>query len=79
MDWKEELHQMLNKGCSDSDIEDYIDNHPELNGKEIWDFVYEFGAPEGCKGCKHIQMTGMMPCIRCKRRDTLKDYYEPRT
>lgn len=53
-----------------------MDEHPEINGKDIWDYVYELDAPEGCKGCIHIQKSGMYPCNECSRRVVLKDYYE---
>lgn len=78
MEWKKELEAFLEKGRSDSDIEDFCDAHPEVNGKDIWDYVYERSAPECCKRCKYIQMEGMFPCARCSRRVTTKDYYEPR-
>lgn len=77
MDWKDELNKILENGCTDSDVLDFIDEHPEVN-ENIWDYIYEYNAPEGCKGCKHIQMSGWMPCIRCTRRVYLKDYYESR-
>ena len=78
MDWKKELDKLLKKGCSDSDIEDFVDEHPKINGRDIWDYVYEFDAPAGCHGCKHIQMRGMTPCNRCSRIIELTDCYEPR-
>lgn len=78
MDWKEELDKMLENGCTDSDIEDFEDAHPNVNGRDIWDYVFEYNAPKACKGCKHIQMSGLMPCMRCSRCITLKDYYESR-
>ena len=46
--------------------------------KEIWDYVYEHNAPEQCKGCRFIQKSDTMPCIRCSRRIKVKDYYEIR-
>ena len=78
MNWKDELEKILEKGCSDSDIEDFVDEHPEVNGRDIWDYVCEHDAPARCKGCKYIQMYGMAPCIKCSRRVKLKDYYESR-
>lgn len=79
MNWKKDIEMMYKAGCTDSDIEEYIDLHfTELNGKEVWDYVYELDAPQECKGCKHIQMTGMPPCNNCSRRVKLKDYYEER-
>ena len=77
-DWKEEIKSIVEKGCSDSGIEDYIEEHPDLNGKEVWDYVYELGAPDRCKGCEFIQMVGMYPCNNCIRRSCLKDYYKRR-
>ena len=78
MDWKEELKKIIENGCTDSDIEDFIDDNPHVNPKEIWDYVFEHDAPKECKGCKFIQMAGMMPCIKCSRKVNLKDYYENR-
>lgn len=72
------LLKLLKSGCSDSDIEDFINENPNINAKAIWDFVYEYNAPERCKGCKHIQMTGFEPCNRCSRRVLVEDYYEAR-
>lgn len=33
MDWKEELKKIIENGYSDSDIEDFIDNHVGIIGK----------------------------------------------
>lgn len=76
MDWKDELNKILENGCTDSNIEDFVDEHPKVNAKEIWDYMYEYNSPDGCKGCRFIQMSGMMPCIRCTRKVKVKDYYE---
>ena len=78
MNWQEELKKIIENGCTDSDIEDFEIEHPNINGRDIWNYVYEYNAPEGCKGCKHIQMSGLMPCIRCSRKVWLKDFYESR-
>ena len=78
MDWQEELKRMLEKGCSDSDIEDFVTEHPNVDGKVIWDYVFEIDAPEGCKGCEYIQYSGMFPCNKCSRRVEVKDYYKKR-
>lgn len=77
MNWKEELNKILENGCSDSDIEDFIDEHPEIN-ENIWDYVYEYDAPNECKGCKYIQYSGTFPCRNCSRRNSLQDYYKSR-
>ena len=78
MDWKEEVRELVMGRCSDSDIEDYIDAHPDLNGREVWDYICELAAPEACKGCRHIQMSGMYPCDACSRNPKLRDFYEQR-
>lgn len=84
MDWKEPLNKILENGCTDSNIEDFIDfinkhSDVDVNTKEIWDYVYEYNAPEECKGCKFVQLSGMMPCINCLRQNKLKDHYTPRS
>lgn len=76
MNWKEELRLLINNGCTDSAIEDFVDEHPDANGREIWDYVSELHAPDVCRGCKYIQMSGMFPCNKCSRRVVLKDYFE---
>ena len=78
MDWKEELKKILENGCTDSDIEDFIFENKNINVKDIWNYVYEYNAPDVCKGCKYIQHTGMMPCNMCSRVIKVKDYYEQR-
>ena len=77
MSWKDEVNKILDNGCTDSDIEDFIDEHPEVD-ENIWDYVYEYGAPDVCKGCKYIQYSGMFPCSGCSRRVKLVDFYESR-
>lgn len=78
MSWKNELNKLMEEGISDSKIEDFIESHSKINPKEIWDYVYEHNAPEQCKGCRFIQKSDIMPCIRCSRRIKVKDYYEIR-
>ena len=77
MDWKEEISKIVKSGCTDSDIEDYLEAHPDISGQEMWDFVCELRAPEECKGCKHIQMAGTYPCNACHRGKKTKNFYEP--
>lgn len=78
MDWKEELlNKILSKRCTDSDIEDFVDEHPEINAGEIWDYTYDLIAPDSCKGCKYVAMSGTYPCIWCLRHAE-KDFYEKR-
>ena len=76
LEWKKEIDTLLSSGSiTDSDVEDYIRNHPEIRGKDIWNYISELTAPEECKGCVHIQMSGMYPCDVCKRQNILSDYY----
>ena len=77
--WQEELTKILEAGCSDSDVEDFIEDHifpPDVTGKDVWDFVYEYHAPQQCKGCRFIQNEGEFPCNRCSRIVNIKDYYD---
>lgn len=78
MGWQEELKNVVENGCTDSDIEDFVTEHKGVNGKDVWNYVYEYNAPKECKGCKFIQMSGLMPCIKCSRSGRIKDYYEHR-
>ena len=78
MKWKEELNQLLEKGCTDSDIEDFVTTHKRVSGRVIWDYVFESIAPAQCRGCKYIQYLGMHPCTSCSSRVKLKDFYEKR-
>lgn len=33
--WKKEIEQLIqNEKCTDSDVEEFIHNHPNLNGKK---------------------------------------------
>ena len=43
--WQKEVRSLLNKGCSDSDLVDFVESHKSVHGKDIWDFVYEESAP----------------------------------
>lgn len=79
MNWKLKLKNILEAGCTDSDIEDFVESHPEINGRKIWDYVYEYNAPSQCKECKYVQCIGFgLPCTKCSRNDTLVDRYEKR-
>ena len=77
MDWKKELNKLLEKDHTDSDIEDFIDEHPEIR-KLVWDYVYDYIAPMQFKGCKYVQYTGIYPCTNCSRGVILTDYYQRR-
>lgn len=76
--WKTELTELLKHCCSDSDIEDFENEHPAVDGKDIWNYVYEYDAPVKCKGCDHVQQKDTFPCIKCSRINELKDYYKER-
>lgn len=76
--WKAELTKLLKNGCSDSDIEDFANEHPDISGKDIWDYAYECDAPFECQGCDYIQSKNTFPCIKCSRINELKDYYKER-
>ena len=75
---KEELSGLLKSGCTDSDIRQFIQKHPDIAGKDIWNYVSDYYAPEQCKGCKHVQLIGMYPCSCCSVNGTSKNYYEKR-
>lgn len=70
--WKEELSGLLKSGCTDSDIRQFIQKHPDISGKKIWNYVSDYYAPEQCKGCKHVQLIGMYPCSCCSVNGTSK-------
>lgn len=73
---KRQLQEFLERGCSDDDLCDYIEEHG-LNARDVWLFEAELYAPEYCKGCKHILcIYGERPCTRCSRGRT--DMYEKR-
>ena len=78
MFWQEKLEILIKKGCTDSDIEDFISAHTNIKGKDIWEYIYEYDSPVECKGCKHIQKSGTLPCIMCSRKVKTKDFYESR-
>lgn len=77
--WQQELRQIIEKGCTDSVIEDFEDAHPEINGEDIWQFVHELDVPEACKGCVSVGWyPNFSPCNKCVRCAPVKDCYEPR-
>lgn len=77
---KDNLMNLL-ECCSDSDIEDFIDenNLTSDQQKEVWEFVAVYDAPDCCKDCKNaLNYKYDMPCLYCIRPklDFYKDYYE---
>lgn len=79
--WEAELIMIHDKGCTDSDIEDFVNSHPDVPAQDIWEFWDAIDAPLLCKGCKHVAFvnTGMYPCNRCTRSQVLIDFYERKT
>lgn len=72
---------LLLEGCSDSDIEDFINDYP-LSGeeaKEVWEIVAINNAPDCCKNCSFvIYFPDIHPCDRCirPRQDFYRDYFK---
>lgn len=65
--------------CSDSDIEDFIDdnNLTSEEAREVWEIVAISNAPDCCKDCKFVMyFKASYPCRKCIRSVHLKDYYE---
>ena len=69
------LKDLAQKGCTDSDIEDFCgENNAPF--KDVYRFLGELSAPKECKGCKHIYFfSGAYPCNGCSRAPH-KDMYE---
>lgn len=77
---KDNLMNLL-ECCSDSDIEDFIDENNLTNAEqgEVWEIVAISNAPDCCKDCLFVAyFPNMHPCDRCirPRQDFYKDYYE---
>lgn len=75
-----ELHLLL-ECCSDSDIEDFIDDHnlSDDEAREVWEIVVINNAPDCCKDCKNVKYYVYdKPCCNCIRPklNLYKDYYE---
>ena len=69
--------------CSDSDIEDFIDenNLTRDEAREVWEIVAINNAPDCCKDCKNVKYYPYdNPCYFCTRPklNIYKDYYEKR-
>jgi hypothetical protein len=77
---KDKLMKLL-ECCSDSDIEDFIDenNLTSEEAGEVWRLVAEDNAPDCCKDCKFVMyFKDSYPCRKCIRSVHPKDYYEKR-
>lgn len=71
---KEKLISLIEKGCTDSDVEDFCDEN-NVSRREAFHFIAELTVPECCKGCKYIDLyPSMPPCPSCSRAK--KDFYE---
>lgn len=73
---KESLRGLLQKGCTDSDIEDYCHEY-NLSPKSAFHFISVEEAPACCKKCKSVDFyASMYPCTSCVRAHQ-KDYWTP--
>ena len=75
-----ELCLLLECG-SDSDIEDFIDDHhlSDEEATEVWKLVAINNAPDCCKDCKNVKYYKYdNPCYYCTRpkSNLYKDYYK---
>lgn len=80
---KELKNKLMNllEYCSDSDIEDFIDENNLTSDEvgEVWEIVAINNAPNCCKDCKNVKYYKYdNPCYYCIRPklDFYKDYYE---
>ena len=72
---RNELWELHNGGCSDSDIEDFIRDKrlSRARAGAVWMQIYVWMAPDCCKGCKNVW--NWKSC-RCSR--PYSDKYDPR-
>lgn len=69
----EKLRDLCEKGCTDSDIEDFCDEY-KVSRKDAFNKIAEWTVPSCCKGCIYMNMfPDMPPCASCSRGK--KDYY----
>ena len=73
--WSITLTEMLDEGCTDSDLEDFAERY-DLSEQDVFLFAAMYhvkGTP--CEGCVHCQhSSAMYPCIVCVRKHH-EDYY----
>lgn len=73
---KAQLRDLDTKGCTDSDVRDFCDEH-NISYRTADDFLSEINAPDCCKGCKHVGLfPSLSPCVDCSRPK--RDYYVAR-
>lgn len=72
--WKKELKIIIENGCTDSTIYDFIDSHPSVSAKDIWMYDYYLNAPKACKGCRHFR--DCSPITYCSRVVKMEDRFE---
>ncbi len=70
---KKALFKLLEKGCTDSDLEDFAYEYG-ISFKCLFTQVAAWNAPDECKTCKYVQMRNTHPCINCRRGK--QDLYE---
>ena len=39
--WKDEIEEIIANGGTDSDIEEYLSEHPDFNADKIWTYIEE--------------------------------------
>ena len=77
---KDKLMDLL-ECCSDSDIEDFIDENSLTRdeAREVWEIVSIHNAPDCCKDCSFVtHFPQIHPCDRCirPRQNLYKDYFK---
>ena len=74
---KETLKSMIDSDLGYDEIKLYC-HKACVSVKDAYEFIYDYEAPECCKGCIHTGVyNNMYPCNCCVRAHT-KDFYERR-
>ena len=74
LEFMEETSKRRHGFLSDSDVEDFCDEH-NIPYRQAYRFVDENRVPPCCKGCKHVGMfDNCYPCDVCSR--PRQDMYE---
>ena len=72
---KDKLKNLLERGCTDSDIEDFCEQNG-VNTKTAFTYIAVLNAPDCCKTCQHVTLApSFYPCTFCSR--PRKDMYTP--
>lgn len=73
---EQELREMAEKGCTDSEVEDFCEKHL-ISKRTVFHQLAVWYAPKQCNGCEHVDMYACMPpCSSCARSHT-QDHYSP--